>query len=64
MKRLGQVGDFPLLFRKRHGQTEVVPGKLVAHEMNLFPDKLQELHALLGCQKQVVQLDNGMVELP
>mmetsp|Transcript_10941 Transcript_10941/g.20662 ORF Transcript_10941/g.20662 Transcript_10941/m.20662 type:complete len:97 (+) Transcript_10941:532-822(+) len=64
LKRLGQIGDFPLFFRQCHGQTEVVPGKLVADEMNLFPDKFQELHALLGCQEEVIQLDNGMVELP
>ena len=60
---LGQVGDLALFFRKRHGSAQVMSGKLIADKVDLFPDQLQKLHALLGCDEQVVQFNSGMVEL-
>lgn len=61
---LGQIGDLALFFRQGHGQAQKVPGQFIADEMDLFPDQLQVLQALLRRGKQVVQLDDGVIQLP
>ena len=64
LKGLGQVGNLALFFRQGDGQAQEVARKLVAHEVDAAADSLQVLDAHLGCQKQVVELDNGVVKLP
>lgn len=40
-----------------------MPGKLIANELDLVPDQLQELQPLLWGREQVVELNDGMVKL-
>jgi len=41
-----------------------MPGQLVADKVDFLPNQFQQLQPLPGCDREVVQLDDRMVELP
>ena len=64
LQRLGQIGHLALFFRQSHCQAQVMAGQLIADEADTGPDQFKQLKPLWRRDEQLVELDDGVIELP